>query len=284
MLAKIVEKSGFDAVYMTGYGTSLNYLGMTDVGLLTGTEMIQNAKYIANAVRLPVIADADTGYGNALNVMRTVREYEEAGVAAMHLEDQTFPKRCGHLPGKKVIPIEEAVGKIKAAVDAKQNKDFVIIARTDSIGAIGGSIAEGVRRASAYAEAGADMIFAEFPAPSKGDAEKFSGEFRKSWPKEPLLFNYSSSFKWSKAPALRFKELGEMGYKLIIVSLATLRPTMKAVWDHMQDLKQNEDVAVREFEKSLEGHFTEDFHEFAGFSEVKRLENTYLPKTDPEGS
>jgi len=127
MQAMVVEKVGFDYVYMTGYGTSLTILGLTDVGLITETEMVTNAKNIARAVNIPVISDADTGFGNAINVIKTVEDYEAAGVAGIHMEDQVSPKRCGHLAGKNIIPLEEAVGKIKAATDAKNDKDFIII-------------------------------------------------------------------------------------------------------------------------------------------------------------
>ena len=135
MHAMVLEKAGFDFVYMSGYATSLTLFGWPDVGLLTETEMVTNARNIARAVNLPVIADADTGFGNAINVIRTIEDYEAAGAAGVHIEDQLSPKRCGHLPGKNIVPLEEAVGKIKAALSARQNRDFVIIARTDAVAA-----------------------------------------------------------------------------------------------------------------------------------------------------
>ena len=143
--AMIVEKVGYDYVYMGGYDTSLTLLGFPDVGLTTASEMITNARNIAKAVDIPVIADADTGYGNAVNVMRTVEDYEAAGVAGIHIEDQTNPKRCGALAGVMIIPIDEAVGKIKAAIDAKKDKDFIIIARTDALKAVNGGFEEALR-------------------------------------------------------------------------------------------------------------------------------------------
>ena len=163
--ARILEAAGFPAVYMTGYGTSLALLGMPDAGLATMTEMHLNARYIANAVVVPVIADADNGYGNAVNVIRAVREYIQTGVAAIHLEDQVVPKRCGHVAGRQVIPLEEAVGKYRAAdmVRRDLDPDFVLIARTDARGAHGGSLDEAIRRANAYLEAGADLAFVEGP-------------------------------------------------------------------------------------------------------------------------
>src|SRR5262250_3378876 len=163
--AKVLAQVGFPALYMTGYGTSLSLLGMPDAGLATMTEMHLNARYIANAVSVPVIADADNGYGNAINVIRTVREYIQTGVAGIHIEDQVIPKRCGHVAGRRVISLEEAVGKYRAAARARDeaDPDFVLIARTDARGAHGGSLDEAIRRANAYLEAGADMAFVEGP-------------------------------------------------------------------------------------------------------------------------
>src|SRR2546422_4297289 len=168
--ARILADVGFPAVYMTGYGTSLSLLGMPDAGLATMTEMHLNARYIANAVAVPVIADADNGYGNAINVMRTVREYIGTGVAGIHIEDQVIPKRCGHVAGRRVIPIEEAVGKYRAAdaVRRELDPDFVLIARTDARGATGGSLDEAIRRANAYLAAGADLAFVEGPTSGEG--------------------------------------------------------------------------------------------------------------------
>jgi 2-methylisocitrate lyase-like PEP mutase family enzyme len=161
--ARILAEVGFPAVYMTGYGTSLSLLGMPDAGLATMTEMHLNARYIAGAVSVPVIADADNGYGNAINVIRTVREYVGTGVAGIHIEDQAIPTRCGHVAGRQVIPIEEAVGKYRAAAQARDAADpnFVLIARTDARGAHGGSLDEAIRRANAYLAAGADMAFVD---------------------------------------------------------------------------------------------------------------------------
>src|SRR2546428_4540909 len=168
--ARIRAEVGFPAVYMTGYGTSLALLGMPDAGLATMTEMHLNARYIANAVPVPVIADADNGYGNAINVMRTVREYIGTGMAGVNIEDQVIPKRCGHVAGRRVIPIEEAVGKYRAADAARRelDPDFVLIARTDARGAHGGSLDEAIRRANAYLEAGADLALVEGPTSGGG--------------------------------------------------------------------------------------------------------------------
>ena len=154
--AKIAESVDFQAVYMTGSGTAAER-GFPDVGLLTMTEMVTNAKYVADAVQVPVVCDADTGYGNPLNVQRTVREYQAAGVAGVHIEDQLFPKKCGFFDGKQVIPQDEMVQKIHAALDARTDPDFVIIARCDAYAVTGWQ--DAVQRCQAYAQAGADMVF-----------------------------------------------------------------------------------------------------------------------------
>src|SRR5512135_715080 len=160
--ARLIVQAGFSLVYMTGFGTAASVLGQPDVGLLTMSEMVSRAAALAAVSGdLPLIADADTGYGNPINVRRTVREYEHAGVAGLHLEDQVWPKKCGHMEGKQVIPMDEMVQKIRAAVDARQDPDFVIIARTDA-NAVNG-FEDALQRGQAYREAGADVIFIEAP-------------------------------------------------------------------------------------------------------------------------
>lgn len=159
--ARLAEQAGFGAVYMTGYGTSASVLGEPDMGFLSFSEMLKRADDMANAVDVPILADGDTGFGNALSVRRTVRGYEKAGVAGIQLEDQAFPKRCGHMTGKEVIPAEEMVQKIKAAVDVRHDQDFVVVARTDARGAHG--LDEALRRGALYRDAGADVLFIESP-------------------------------------------------------------------------------------------------------------------------
>jgi 2-methylisocitrate lyase-like PEP mutase family enzyme len=177
MSARVLESAGFEAIYMTGYGTSLSLTGLPDVGLTSMSEMVSNARYIASAVRVPLIADADTGFGNAINVIRTVREYIGAGVAGIHLEDQVSPKRCGHVAGRLVIPMEEAVGKIRAAADTRSqlDADFVLVARTDARGASGGSLDEAIRRVNAYSARGADLAFVEGPT-SADEVKRSAGK------------------------------------------------------------------------------------------------------------
>jgi 2,3-dimethylmalate lyase len=159
--ARLVSALGFQALYMSGFETSASVLGQPDVGYLTATQMADRVAALADIVDLPLIADGDTGYGNPLNVRRMVREYERAGAAALHIEDQTFPKRCGHLPGRDVVPLDDMVQKIKAEVDARRDSDFVLIARTDARTTKG--LDEALRRGAAYHEAGADVLFIESP-------------------------------------------------------------------------------------------------------------------------
>jgi 2-methylisocitrate lyase-like PEP mutase family enzyme len=161
LTARLVEQAGFEAVYMTGFGTAASLLGRPDIGLLSFSEMVDNARRIVRAVEVPVIADADDGYGNPINVIRTVQEYEAAGVSAIHIEDQVSPKKCGHLEGKEVIEASEMVEKVRAAVEARQSEDFVIIARTDARAVEG--MDRALKRARLYREAGADVLFVEAP-------------------------------------------------------------------------------------------------------------------------
>ena len=279
MQAMIVEKAGLDFVYMGGYDTSLALLGLPDVGLITETEMVTTARNIAKAVTIPVLADADTGYGNAINVIRTVEDYEAAGLAGMHIEDQVTPKRCGHLAGKMIIPMEEAVGKVKAALDAKRDKDFLIIGRTDAIAAVGGGLEEALRRGKAFARAGADMVWSEFTSPDIEVPKTFAQEMHREFPDIPLFFNYSANFKWYDSP-LEFSDIAKIGYKIINVSLAALRASMQAVWDYAIDLKKREAQAEIDFEKRLIGHPMSKVNEFSGFPKIRELESKYLPSEE----
>ena len=204
LTAKIIEGAGFPAVYMTGFGSSVAHFGLPDLGFLTLSEMVENAARIADAVYVPVIADADTGYGNAMNVVRTVREYEKTGAAAIHIEDQQWPKRCGHMSGKKVIPAADMVAKIKAAVDNRRDPDFLIIARTDSIAVEG--FDQAVERAEMYADAGADILFVEAPR----NVQEMT-EVPKRITRKPCLINMAPL-----TPNLCADELNKMGYAIAI--------------------------------------------------------------------
>ncbi|MEJ0079285.1 MAG: isocitrate lyase/PEP mutase family protein [Alphaproteobacteria bacterium] len=203
--ARTIAQAGFSAVYMTGAGTAAT-LGYPDYGLVTMSEMADNAGRIASAVDVPVIADADTGYGNELNATRTIREYERRGVAGLHIEDQGFPKKCGHLDNKVIVPLDEYLAKVRAAAAARTNPDFVIIARTDSRAVLG--LEEAIRRANAALEAGADMAFVEAPQTVEEVAAV------PKLVKGPCLFNNV----WKgKSPDVAFDEARRMGYRLVIV-------------------------------------------------------------------
>ena len=205
LTARIIQNEGFQAVYMTGAGTSIAQLGYADLGLASVTEMVANAAAIAGSVDVPVIADADTGYGGVLNVQRTVRQYERAGVAAIHIEDQESPKRCGHLDNKRVIPVGDMVQKIRAAVDARTDDDFVIIVRTDALAVTDWD--DTMSRCEAYIKAGADVLFVE-ALRTPEEAERVAQTFD-----IPLLYNFVES---GKSPLLSVSELESMGYKLVI--------------------------------------------------------------------
>ncbi|OKO81087.1 isocitrate lyase/PEP mutase family protein [Bradyrhizobium sp. AS23.2] len=203
--SRAIEQAGFDAAYMTGAGTSASF-GFPDYGLLTMSEMIANAARIAASLRIPLIADADTGYGNELNVTRAVRDYERCGVAAIHLEDQEFPKKCGHFTGKSVIPAAEYISKIRAAVAARQNPDFIIIARTDALAVIG--FDEAIARANAALEAGADIAFVESPRDMDETARV------PQLVRGPCLLN----IVWrGRSPDIAFAEAEKLGYRLAIL-------------------------------------------------------------------
>ena len=277
--AKIAEAVGLKSVYMSGYSCAVGYLGRADLGFPTMTEVTTWAKYIARVVDIPVIADADDGYGNALLTMRTIEEFEKTGVAGVHLEDQRLPKRCGHLAGKYCLPIEESVLKIKAALDARSDPDFFIIARTDGISAVGGGMEEAIERGKRYADAGADLVWPEFPTPDRGDAEVYAEAMGKDYPRLPLGFNYSSSFKWTEVEnPLTFKELGEMGYKFIFVTLGAIHAAMYGEWNFMKDLAENQEQAQLRLQTLKDGHPTENHHVMGRFEHFQGLEEKYLPK------
>jgi 2-methylisocitrate lyase-like PEP mutase family enzyme len=266
--ARILERIGFPAVYMTGYGTSLALLGLPDAGLATMTEMHLNARYIANAVSVPVIADADNGYGNAVNVMRAVREYIQTGVAAIHLEDQAVPKRCGHVAGREIIPIEEAVGKYRAADRVRRDldPDFVVIARTDARGAHGGSLDEAIRRANAYLAAGADLAFVEGPT-SVDEVRRICREVT-----GPVFYNMTGV-----SPRFTVAEMQALGIAVAIAPGAILRVTLQAVYDFALALRERGPVAEAEFAERFKGHPLGDLHTFAGFDRIREWEEAFLP-------
>ena len=268
MSARVLDQVGFPAIYMTGYGTSLSLLGMPDAGLATMTEMQLNARYIANAVSVPVIADADNGYGNAINVMRCVREYIQTGVAGIHIEDQVAPKRCGHVAGREVIPLAEAVGKYRAADAARQeiDPDFVIIARSDARGAHGGSLSDAIDRVNAYLEAGADMAFVEGPT-GMAEVERMCREVR-----GPVFYNMTGV-----SPRMSLERMQELGIAITITAGTAMRATLQAVYDIAVKLRDEGPMAEAAFAESFKKHPLGDLHTFAGFDEIREWENAFLP-------
>jgi len=265
--AKVLAHAGFDAIYMTGYGASLSLTGLPDVGLTTMSEMVTNAHYIACAVDVPLIADADTGFGNAVNVIRTVREYIAAGVAGLHIEDQISPKRCGHVAGRQVISREEALGKIRAAVDTRNalDPDFVLIARTDARGASGGSLDEAIDRANAFLAAGADLAFIEGPT-TREEVERICREVR-----GPIFYNMTGV-----SPRFTLQEMRQMGIAVCISPNAMLRCALAAMHDLAREMKQDGPVAETHFMESFKKHPLGDLHTFAGFDQVRAWERDYL--------
>jgi 2-methylisocitrate lyase-like PEP mutase family enzyme len=249
--AKIAESVGFDAVYMTGAGTAAER-GFPDVGLLTMTEMVTNAKYIASAVAIPVICDADTGYGNALNVQRTVREYEAAGVAGIHIEDQLFPKKCGFFEGKQVIPMEEHVQKIRAALDARSDPDFVIIARCDAYAVNGWQ--DTVNRCRAYVDAGADMVFVD-GIKTLDDLHNYATDLHDL----PRMYN---------GDLASTQEVESLGYRLMICG-STIWLVYRQVKESFEELKRTGKVNPGRYATRW------DVAELLGLDQVYELERKY---------
>jgi len=264
----VIERAGFPVAYLSGYGISASLLGMADAGFATMTEVHWVARYTANAVNIPIIADSDTGYGNAINVLRCVKEYIQTGVAGIHIEDQVTPKRCGHVSGKELISLEEAVGKYRAAAKARDeyDKDFLLIARTDARGAVGGGLDEAIGRANAYREAGADVAFVEAPA-SLEEVKRIAREV-----KGPLFYNCAGI-----SPPLSAAELQDLGFAIVIYPSAALRSTLKGVYDLVADLKKRDTAAWEEFNRGLESHPMKDTNAFIGFPQVRKMEEEFLP-------
>ena len=224
--ARLVQGAGFEAAYLSG-GAVARSMGIPDIGLVTMSETIERAVQVVSTINIPIIADADTGYGNAVNLVRTVREFERAGVAAIHIEDQITPKRCGHLDGKEVISLAEMEMKLKAALAARNDADFCIIARTDARGVNG--FDDAVKRANAFAKLGVDAIFLEAP-----QSEEELAEIPKRMPNIPLLVNV---FKGGKTPMLPVERLQAMGYRIAIYPSETQRAAISAMRTALSTLK-----------------------------------------------
>ena len=261
LAARLVEEAGFPAVYMTGFGTSAALLGRPDVGLLTMTEMADNAARIAACVDIPLIADADTGYGNPINVIRTVGAYEAAGAAGIHIEDQVAPKKCGHMEGKLVIPAAEMAAKIAAAIEARTDPDFVIIARTDARAVEG--LDRALARARLYLDAGADALFIE-ALTSEAEIAKAARAF----PGVPLLFNWAEG---GKTPPVSLARLQELGYRIVIFPISTLLAATAAMRGILQEIARAGTPAAALGDLPAFGEFVD----FIGLPEVRAAEQRY---------
>jgi len=260
--ARLIVQAGFPAVYMTGFGTSASVLGQPDVGLLTMSEMVSRAAALASvAADVPLLADADTGYGNPINVRRTMREYERAGVAGLHIEDQVWPKKCGHMEGKQVIAMEEMVQKVRAAVDARQDPDFVIIARTDANAVTG--LEDALRRGQAYREAGADVLFIE--APRSLEELRAIGQALRG---TPLLFNWAES---GKTPLLPLGDIQALGFTLVIFPVSLLFAATHAMLALLELLKTGETPTAYGERMVTFSQFTTQL----GLPDIQALERRY---------
>ena len=258
---RLVEEAGFQAAYMTGFGTSASRLGRADVGLLTMPEMVDNARRIVDALAIPVLADADTGYGNPINVIRTVHEYERAGVAGIHVEDQAAPKKCGHMEGKQLIPAAEMVEKIRAAVEARVDSDFLLIARTDARAVEG--LQAAIDRGRRYHEAGADVLFIEAP-----QSELEIVEVATAFSGVPLLFNYAEG---GKTPAIGYERLRELGFKIVIFPIGTLLAATKAMRALLARIRKDGTPINVLSELPAFNEFTS----FIGLPEIQELERRF---------
>ena len=258
--ARLVAEANFKAIYMTGSGTTASRLGMPDIGLLSVSEMVDNASRIADASGLPLISDADTGYGGPLNVHRTIRMFEKAGAAGVHIEDQNWPKRCGHLSGKTIIPAREMISKIQAACDGRVDDNFVIIARTDALALEG--LNSALDRAEQYAEAGADIIFVESPSTME-EIETIPKKISK-----PTLYNMAAS---GKTPFLENSEIEKFGFKVVIYPNFAMLAAVPAVRHYLSELKNNGTVAHLVNEMAS----FQDLFNLVGMETVRQMEEKY---------
>ena len=262
--AKVADRAGFDALYMTGYGIAASHMGLPDAGLVSYSDMLGRAARICEAVRTPLIADADTGFGGLLNVRHTVRGYEAAGVAAIQIEDQEFPKKCGHAPGRRVVPLDDMLRKVKVAVEARDSDDFLVIARTDSRSSLG--LDEAIRRGQGFAKAGADVVFIEAPE----SEEEFARIGREV--DAPLLANMVEG---GFSPVLPAETLARLGFAIAIYPgtgfLATAK-TLEHVYGH---LKTNGSSATLDTDSFSIG----EMHELMGFGDVWEFEKRWTERT-----
>jgi len=261
LTAKLVEAAGFRCMYMSGYCTAASTMGLPDLGLLTMTEMLGNVRALSDAVSIPLIADGDTGYGNALNVQRTVKEYEKAGAAAIHIEDQVWPKRCGHMANKQVIPQGDMVSKIRAAVDGRASEDFVVIARTDAIAVEG--LEAALDRLAAYAEAGADVVFAD----GQQTMEHIAA-VPKRFTSVPSMINLGPL-----TPPLSVLELRELGYAIAIYPSLCIGPAVLATQEALERFKETGTPAFADPDKMM--RLWMFFNEFLDVPRYNAIEQKY---------
>ena len=258
--AKIADRAGFHALYMTGYGIAASHMGLPDAGLVSYSDMLGRAARICEATRTPLIADADTGFGGLLNVRHTVRGYEAAGVAAIQIEDQEFPKKCGHAPGRRVVPLDDMLRKIEVAVEARDSDDFLVIARTDSRGSLG--LDEAIRRGRAFSQAGADVVFIEAPE-SREEFERIGREVD-----APLLANMVEG---GFSPVLPAETLARLGFAIAIypgTGFLAVAKTLEDVYGHLRTNGSSIDLGTGSISIG-------EMHELMGFEEVWEFEKRW---------
>ena len=270
MSAKLIERAGFKACQVSGFGLSATYLGLPDMAFLSFAEALNFSKNIIDAVDIPVMVDADTGFGNAVNAMRVTEEFIKIGAAGMNIEDQVFPKRCGHLEGKQIIPMDEMVLKIKACIEVKKklDPDFVINARTDAIAVSG--VEEAIKRGNAYAEAGADLIFIEAPR-TREDIIRLVKEIQ-----APISINLFDAVSGGKTPLIDIDELKEMGVARVSIPVGPLFAAIKGMMNYLDVIKDG----IAEGRTDLVVPFAE-FKELVGFNKYRELEKKFLPEYIP---
>jgi carboxyvinyl-carboxyphosphonate phosphorylmutase len=258
--AKLIERAGFEAVYLSGYGHAASHLGLPDAGLISFSEMLERLHNLVRSVQIPVLADADTGFGGAINVRRTVQEYEWAGAQAIQIEDQEFPKKCGHTAGKRLVKAEEMTKKIEAARASRRSDNFLVIARTDAISVAG--IDEAIRRGRLYQSAGADIIFIESPATVE-QIRRIANSFQK-----PLMLN---QIEGGQTPTLPVRELQALGYKIAAYALTALMASVRAMQRTLKSLQR--EGSTHQYLNDIATF--EELDELFGFPEVRTWEKRF---------